>query len=480
MTIVIAGAGPTGLTLACELARRGVPCRVVDKAPGLFPGSRGKGLSPRTQEVFDDLGVINSMLADGAPFPKFRMYAGHEIVSDRDISEILGTEPARRTREVPYPGIWLIPQWRTDQLLYERFLDLGGTVDFGVEVTGFDQDGDQVTVHTSAGPIEAGYLVGCDGGRSTVRKSMGVGFAGETFEAERTLIGDVRADGLSGTRCHVFTRDGDITGRFSLWNLPGGDYCQFVATVQAEEVPELTLAAVRGLLRERSGRDDIHLHDLRWISLYQVNARMADRFRTGRVLLAGDAAHVHSSAGGQGLNTSVQDAYNLGWKLAAVWGGAPEEVLDSYEAERMPIAAHVLGVNSALHHLNFRTPPPGTTPAIDQLDITYRDGPLAVDDRREPGRLRAGDRAPDGLLDDGTRLFDVFRGPHFTVLAFAVPGLPDFGPGVRVRQAAKSDGYDLDDGTLVVVRPDGHVGAITHQPETARAYLDRFRPPTAT
>lgn len=124
----------------------------------------------------------------------------------------------------------------------------------------------------------------------------------------------------------MLTRDGQVSERFSLWNLPGSEHYQFVANMATEDVPALTLDAVQKLVVDRSGRDDIVLRDLRWISLYRVNARMVDRFRVGRVILAGDAAHVHSSAGGQGLNTSVQDAYNLGWKLAAVIYGAPREI----------------------------------------------------------------------------------------------------------------------------------------------------------
>src|SRR5262249_16660536 len=159
---------------------------------------------------------------------------------------------------------------------------------------------------------------------------LGVGFAGETFETERTVIGDVKVDGpLDRGHCHLLTREGQTGSRdrFSLWGLPHTDYFQLVATVGADEGPTLTLDGMQALLEERSGRSDIRLHDLRWISLYRINVRMADRFRVGRAFLAGDAAHVHSSAGGQGLNASVQDAYNLGWKLGAVLDGAPPELL---------------------------------------------------------------------------------------------------------------------------------------------------------
>jgi 2-polyprenyl-6-methoxyphenol hydroxylase-like FAD-dependent oxidoreductase len=144
---------------------------------------------------------------------------------------------------------------------------------------------------------------------------LGVGFAGEIHETERTLIGDVQADGpLDREHCHLLTKSGDISSanRFSLWGLPGTDYFQFVVNLSTDDVPELTLVFLQKMLEERSGRADIHLHDLNWISSHLINFRMVDRFRVGRVFLAGDAAHVHSSAGGQGLNTGVQDAYNLG------------------------------------------------------------------------------------------------------------------------------------------------------------------------
>ena len=445
MTVVIAGAGPTGLTLGIELARRGVACRLLERAATLFPGSRGKGLQPRTLEVFDDLGVLDAIRAGGMPFPNFRLYSGRDIVWERPLHEMLGVEAPKVSPGVPYPAPWLIPQWRTDQILHDRFAQLGGKVEFDTEVVGLEQHDLGVTISVLHNGIperiEADYLVGTDGGRSAVRKLLGVGFEGETYETEQTLVGDVKADGLRGTACHLITNAGDVSKRFSLWNLPNSDYYQFVAGVTERETPDLE--SLQRLLEERTGRTDITLHDLRWISVYRVNVRMVERFRVGRVLLAGDAAHVHSSAGGQGLNTSVQDAYNLGWKLAAVRGGARDELLDTYEAERMPVAAQVLGLSTELHQGQFR-PTTGATPAIHQLDITYRGGPLAVDDRPSKGLLQAGDRAPDGQLPDGTRLFDLFRGTHLTVLTFG----------------GEIEGYDLAAGTTVLVRPDGHIGAI--------------------
>lgn len=312
MTVVIAGAGPTGLTLAIELARRGIPVRVLDRARALFPGSRGKGLQPRTLEVFDDLGVIGAVLAAGETFPPMRLYRGAEVVWTKPIYELLGLPEVAATPAVPYPFTWLIPQWRTDQILAARFVELGGTIEFDTEVTGFAQNDEGVTVQTGRGPIRAAYLVGADGGRSTVRKVSGVDFLGGALTEERIIVGDVRVTGVDGRCCHLLTRDGDQAKRFSLWNLPGSEHFQLVVTMApGEQPPTLTLAAMQELLVQRSGRTDVVLSDLRWISEYRVNLLMVQQFRMGRVLLAGDAAHVHSPAGGQGVNTGVQDAYNL-------------------------------------------------------------------------------------------------------------------------------------------------------------------------
>lgn len=253
MTVVIAGAGPTGLTLAIELARRGVPVRVLDRARALFPGSRGKGLQPRTLEVFDDLGVIGAVLAAGGTFPPMRLYRGAEVVWTKPIYELLGLPELAATPAVPYPFTWLIPQWRTDQILAARFVELGGIIEFGTAVTGFEQDDDGVTVQTDRGPIRAAYLVGADGGRSTVRKVSGVDFLGGALTEERIIVGDVRATGLDGRCCHLLTRDGDQAERFSLWNLPGTEHFQLVVTMApGEDPPALTLGGMQELLEHRS------------------------------------------------------------------------------------------------------------------------------------------------------------------------------------------------------------------------------------
>ncbi|MFC9438702.1 FAD-dependent monooxygenase [Nocardia sp. NPDC057030] len=495
MPVLIVGAGPTGLTLGCELARRGIECLVVDRARGLFPGSRGKGLQPRTLEVFDDLGLIDAVVAAGAPFPSFRMYVGTEVTMTRTVEEMLGLAPLERVDGVPYPQAWILPQWRTDELLRDRLLELGGRLELNTEFLDFVQDDTGVTATLRRDgellELRARYLVGSDGGGSAVRKRLGVGFEGETFETERTLIGDVRAQGLTGSYCHMLTT-GSVRERFSLWSLPGTDYYQFIANLTADDVPELTLDAVQRILDERSGRSDIRLSDVNWISVYRVNARMVDRFRVGQVFLAGDAAHVHSSSGGQGLNTSVQDAYNLGWKLAAVLAGAPERLLDTYEAERFPIAARVLDVTTRSHRQDFRDAEPGEGSLdIFQLKVNYRGGPLAVETRERPGAVRAGDRAPDGRCG-ASSLFDLFRGTHFTLLGFGGDTAAAIAEVVRtqgdrvrgwvIEPAGVVAGtvgdpfrnYDIDPAgtaTLVLVRPDGYIGVVATDREPIQDFL---------
>ncbi|MBS0206907.1 MAG: FAD-dependent monooxygenase [Planctomycetes bacterium] len=496
--VLIVGAGPAGLTLACDLGRRGIAFRIVDKADRLFIGSRGKGLQPRTLEVFHDLEVIDDILAAGAPFPGFRCYDGDRVLWDRSLGQMLGISEPAVTPDVPYPSAWIIPQWRTDEILQARLSRLGGKVELSTELIAIEQDLDGVTAILSSNGhherLRVRYLVGTDGGRSFVRKAIGVGFEGETFETERTIIGDVRVDGpLDHEHCHLLTRAGNTSssGRFSLWGLPGTDYFQLVVNITDEETPPLTLGELQSVLEERSGRTDLRLHDLRWVSLYRVNVRMADRFRVGRVFLAGDAAHVHSSAGGQGLNASVQDAYNLGWKLASVLAGAPEELLDTYEAERFPIAADLLGLTTRWHRQDFASPPSGdhqgSSHTMFQLSLHYRGGPLSWDDRNAAIGVRAGDRAPDAPCHDvdgrATHLFDVFRGTHFTLLAFggqAQEVLAQYGTGgdhwVRAYQVVHpgrshehqaylvdSDGYinrhfGIQSSSIVLIRPDGYIG----------------------
>ncbi|WP_433246004.1 FAD-dependent oxidoreductase [Streptosporangium sp. CA-135522] len=464
--VLIVGAGPTGLTLAVDLARRGVGFRIVERSPGHPAGSRGKGLQPRTQEVFDDLGVIDEVLATGEVYPPIRTYSGDRVVWEGRMHE-----PREPEAAVPYPMVLMQPQWRTERILRDRLAALGHHVELDTEMTAFEQDEDGVTVTLNGTEkVRCAYLVGADGGRGAVRKRLGVGFEGETFETERMLLGDVKTSDLDHDHWHTWADMASRTLRVALCPMPGTDVFQFTAPFTGENAPELSLESFQKILEEGSGRSDIRLTDLTWTSIYRVNIRMAERFRVGRVFLAGDAAHVHSPAGGQGLNTGVQDAYNLGWKLAAVLAGAPERLLDTYEEERLPVAADVLGISTELYARAKRGEEGAHTrdEETQQLLLGYRDASLAVGER-------GGERAPDATLD-GVRLFDVLRGPHFTLLALgaAHAGLvaevnASYGSAIRahsvVRRGETGDLVDVHDQVhdhygqgLVLIRPDGYVG----------------------
>jgi 2-polyprenyl-6-methoxyphenol hydroxylase-like FAD-dependent oxidoreductase len=451
MDVLIVGAGPTGLTLGIDLARRGVDALVVEGAEGLFPGSRGKGIQPRTQEVFDDLGVLDAIRAAGGPYPPRMVWQDGERAGEQPMFESVEADEG-----TPYTDPLMVAQWRTQEILHARLEELGGEVAFGREVTGLEQDADGVTVRFADGTTaRARYVVAADGGRSAVRRAVGVAMTGETVDPNPFLVADVRVTGLDREYWHVFP--GSDGGFVALCPLAGTSCFQLAARLPEGTEPDLSADGIGKLVAAYTHLDAGDVTELRWASDFRPRAALADRFRAGRVFLAGDAAHVHSPAGGQGLNTSVQDAYNLGWKLGAVLrGGAPEALLDTYEEERRANAAAMLGLSTGVHRGEVRR-----GKATVQLGLGYRESSLSVECRTAPAGVRAGDRAPDGTVD-GVRLFDAFRGPHWTVLGAAVAGvrsLPaapsSYGPGVYL------------------VRPDGYVGWAGESTEGLREYAAR-------
>src|SRR6478736_6486068 len=341
--VLVVGAGPTGLTLACDLVRRGLAVRIVDRAPEFHGGSRGKGLSPRSLEVFDDLAVIDRMLASGITHLPHRKYRGAEVIAEIDPEA--GRVP---TPDIPYPTGLMIPQWRVEQILRERLAGFDVAVELGAEVRDFSQHADGVTATIGEAEIRARYLVGCDGGRSAVRRALGLSLRGETPDVQLMAVGDVEVDGLGRDAWHQwFGADGAIM----LCPLPGTTSFQ----VQASHEPgpdgsplEPTLENFQRTFDRVAGVPGVRLHDLTWRSSYRVQVRMVDQLQVGRVFLAGDAAHVHPIAGGLGMNSGIQDAYNLGWKLGLVLAGAAAPgLLDTYDDERLPIASWLLDITSA-------------------------------------------------------------------------------------------------------------------------------------
>ncbi|HTW34097.1 MAG TPA: FAD-dependent oxidoreductase [Rhizomicrobium sp.] len=480
--VLICGAGAAGLTLAIELARRDIRFRLIDKAATPFPGSRGKGIQPRTQEVFDDLGIVDRAFGAGGLYPRLRTY------KDGGFTDSEFTENKPPTPAEPYMRPLMLPQFLTEAIMRERLAEFGYRPHFGCELIRFEQDADGVTatVRSNSGEetIRARYLVGSDGGRSFVRQALGIDFPGNSLGI-RAVVADVLIDGLSDD---VWHRWGNTPAdSIALSPLRGTDLFQLQGAIPFEGEVDLSARGLHDMIAARTHRTDIPVHAVAWASAYAMSARLADRFRVGRVFLAGDAAHVHPPTGGQGLNTSIQDAYNLGWKLAAVLRGAPDLLLDSYEAERRPIAADVLGLSKKLLD-EGRRGQMRRERETHQLDLGYPDSPLSFAQSLETDKIAAGDRAPDapccGAGGQSTRLFGLFRGPHWTLLGYGVPRSAAIAsrPGLHIHTTGGRgditddgghirDAYGLTTG-WVLVRPDGYVSAIVSDPACLERHLE--------
>jgi 2-polyprenyl-6-methoxyphenol hydroxylase-like FAD-dependent oxidoreductase len=472
IAVLIIGAGASGLTLAIDLARRGVAFRLIEKLNTPFAGSRGKGIQPRSQEIFEDLGVINRLFSAGGVYPPQREYRANGTFADSPVIEASDVNPGE-----PFNQALMVPQFLTEQILRDRLAELGHHVEYGCELSSFEQDTEHVVarVMTAAGEetIRARNLIGADGGRSFVRSSLGIAFPGRTLGV-RALVADVTLTGLSSEFWHRFG-EGSMEQQIAICPLAGTDLFQVQAPVPFEGEVGLDVTDLDEMIAERARRSDIKIHAVKWASVYTMHARLADRYRVGRIFLVGDAAHIHPPTGGQGLNTSVQDAYNLGWKLAAVLEGAPIGLLDSYEEERRPVAADVLGLSTGLL-TEMQQGKMRRGRSVQQLDISYAGGSLAHGGNDLVTAPTAGDRAPDAKLmgagGQPRRLFDLFAGPHWTLLQYgeartefaARPGLQihGIGEGLALQDAHGhfQRAYGVEPGTNVLVRPDGYIGMI--------------------
>jgi len=308
-----------------------------------------------------------------------------------------------------------------------------------------------------------------------VRHVLNIGFPGKTLGV-RAVVADVIPAGLERTAWHCF-HQGSMERQMSLCPLAGTELFQLQAPIPLDGDVDLSAEGLSTMVAERTGRNDIRIESVLWASAYNMNARLADRYRLDRVFLIGDAAHIYPPTGGQGLNTSVQDAYNLGWKLAAAIAGASPILLDSYEEERRPIAAGVLGLAARLLDAAKRGEMRRGRD-VQQLDLGYRESSLALESPERSGGPRAGDRAPDaplrGTAGQAMRLFELFKGTHWTLLGYqvereAVPPRPGlrihtFGPsGDLIDESGHfCEAYVLSPGDWVLVRPDGYIGAIVH------------------
>jgi 2-polyprenyl-6-methoxyphenol hydroxylase-like FAD-dependent oxidoreductase len=485
--VLICGAGAAGLTLAIDLARRNISFRLIEKMDHPFFGSRGKGIQPRTQEIFEDLGILDRIAATGGVYPPERRYHADGSFVDSDVMEHHSPTPAE-----PYLSPLMVPQFRSERVMRERMLELGHWPEFGCELVGFEQDTDGVIVRLAGKggeeTLRVRWLVGADGGRSFVRRALHIDFPGKTLGV-RAVVADVVLSGLPRDAWHRFS-DGDMARQISLCPLAGTEMFQIQAPIPLDGDLDLSAEGLQTMVAERTGRDDIQIRSVSWSSAYGMNARLADRYRSGQIFLVGDAAHIHPPTGGQGLNTSVQDAYNLGWKLAAVVNGAPDTLLDTYEEERRPVAAAMLGLTTKLLDAAKRGDMRRGR-EVHHLDIGYPESSLALEQPKRAVGLLAGDRAPDapvrGVAGQSTRMFDLFRGTHWTLLGYEVgrnavlprPGLHIhvLGPGGDLLddEGHFRAAYAAAVGDWVLVRPDGYVGAMVAARNIVRLenYLDR-------
>ena len=347
---------------------------------------RALGLHARSIEVMDQRGLLERFLALGKQYPVGGFFAGIP-------------KPSPERLDTAHPYVLGIPQTITERLLTEHATELGVEIRRGCELVGLSQDDDGVTVELADGTrLRSRYLVGCDGGRSTVRKLLGVGFPGEPSRVE-TLLGEMEVTAPPETVAAVVAEVRKTQLRFGVGPLGDGVYRVVVPAdgVAEDRTVPPTLEEFKQQLRAYAGTD-FGVHSPRWLSRFGDATRLAERYRTGRVLLAGDAAHIHPPTGGQGLNLGIQDAFNLGWKLAAeVDGWAPEGLLDSYHTERHPVAADVLDNTRAQMRADVpRAGPPGRAPAGVGADGLRGGEPVPDrEDHRDRGplRLRRGARA---------------------------------------------------------------------------------------
>ncbi|MEV4703951.1 rifampin monooxygenase [Actinoplanes sp. NPDC049316] len=468
--VIVVGGGPTGMMLASELRLQGVGVLVLEKEPELPPYVRSLGLHVRSIEVMDQRGLLERFLENGRQHPLRGYFAGID-------------KPAPTDLDTAHGYVLGIPQTLTDRLLAEHAADMGAEIRRGCAVAGLEQDDDGVTVHLADGaaPVRAGFVVGCDGGRSTVRKLLGIGFPGEPSRID-TLLGEMEVTATPEDITAVVTEVRQTEKRFGLG--PSGKPGVFRVVVPAGGVAEdrsapPTLEEFQRQLRAYAGTD-FGVHSPRWLSRFGDATRQAERYRVGRVFLAGDAAHVHPPMGGQGLNLGIQDAFNLGWKLAAaVTGWAPDGLLDSYESERHPVAADVLDNTRAQMELTTNEPGPQAVRRLltqlmdfDDVNRFLIEKITAISVRYDlgEGHTLLGRRLRDIPLQQG-RLYELMRTGRGLLLDRT--GRLSVG-GWTGRVDHVLDTGEEPDAPAVLLRPDGHVAWVGDDQQTLEVALARW------
>lgn len=465
--VIIAGCGPTGAMLAAELRLHDVGVLLLEQETEPASSVRIVALHSRSLEVMAMRGLLDRLLAQGRRRPAGAYFAGID-------------RPAPADLDTAHAYLLGIPQPVIVQQLEDHAIGLGAQVRHGAAVTGVAQDDDGVTVEVSDGTsLRARYLVGCDGARSTVRRQLGVGFPGEPSRVE-TLMGELQFEAAPEDIAAAAAAVGEAHQPFWLRPSGGGRYSVVVPAGEVTDraVPP-TLDDFRDRLRAVAGTD-FGAHSPRWLSRFGDATRLAEHYRTGRVLLAGDAAHIHPPVGGQGLNLGIQDAVNLGWKLAAqVRGWSPADLLDTYQSERRPVAADVLANTRAQREL--QSPEPGPRAVRDlitelmSLDAVNRylvEKITAIGLRYDfgGGPDLVGRRLRDLDVGDG-RLYDLLQCGRGLLLDRT--GLLAVGAWSDRVDIAADPAADLEVPALLL-RPDGHVAWVGDDQRDLETQLTRW------
>jgi 2-polyprenyl-6-methoxyphenol hydroxylase-like FAD-dependent oxidoreductase len=458
--VLIVGAGPVGLLLAGDLAAAGVACTVLERRGEESNLTRAFAVHARTLEVLDARGLADELIGTGQPVRELRILGNVRI----DLSKL----PSR------FPYLLVTPQYETERPLAERAWKAGAEIVHGAEVTGLHQDADGVDVEVRInGEVvtrRARYVVGTDGIGSVVRRSLGLPFPGRSA-VQSVMLGDVR---LAAAPTDVLSVN--AAGNAFGFMAPFGDgWYRVIAWDKRHQRPDgapVDLEEIRAVIRRALG-SDYGMHDARWLSRFHSDERQAPRYRVGRVFLAGDAAHVHSPAGGQGMNTGLQDAANLGWKLAAaVHGWAPPGLLDTYQEERHPVGRTVLRMSGGLLRAGMLGPVllspvralltlATKVPAVRRRAAGLVSGIGIGYPRPQGADPLVGRRAPDLPLADGRRLYEALREGMFVLVAPAdtrVGGWSD-----RMLATSPVPGSRR----VLLVRPDGYVAWAATDPEPA-------------
>jgi 2-polyprenyl-6-methoxyphenol hydroxylase-like FAD-dependent oxidoreductase len=466
--VIVVGGGPTGLMLAGELRLHGLQVIVLEMDAEPTPIVRSLGLHARSIEIMDMRGLLERFLALGTQYPLGGFFAGIR-------------KPAPDHLDTAHPYVLGIPQNITDRLLAEHAAEVGAEIRRGRELVGLSQDEDGVTAELADGTrLRGRYLVGCDGGRSTVRKLLGIGFPGEASRVE-TLIGEmaVSADPSRVAAVNEEVRKTQL--RFGAMPLGEGMHRLIVPAqgVADDRAVPPTFEEFKEQLRATAGTD-LGVHSPRWLSRFGDATRLADRYRDGRVLLAGDAAHIHPPTGGQGLNLGIQDSFNLGWKLAAaIAGWAPADLLDSYQAERRPVAADVLDNTRAQMELLSTEPGPQAVRRLLSRLMDFQDVSRYLTEQITAIGVRYDFGDESALL--GRHLRDVpLKHGQLYALMHRGRGLLLDQTG-RLSLAGWDDRVDhvVDvseelDVPAVLLRPDGHVAWVGEDQLTLRTQLRRW------